>query len=142
MKNRIIRAAILGIVIFVSFCVLAVWHSAKDVKHDIGNRQNMQDLSFILMDYKASHHHYPSALEELTTETSTNDERDAGKILHGSALQISEYEPWTNGCTFAANSPGTWLHGGDHYVAEYVESNDDSVLKINGSVFFENKVKE
>lgn len=142
MKNRIFRAAILCIVIFVSSCVFAVWHSTKIVKHDTVNRQNVQDLSFILMDYKASHHHFPSALEELVTETSTNDERDADKILHGSALQISEYESQTNGFTFTANSPGTWLHAGDHYVAEYVESNDDSVLKINGSVFFENRIKE
>jgi hypothetical protein len=142
MKNRIIRTAILCIVIFVSFCVFAVWHNAKSVKHNAGNWQNVQDLSFILMDYKTSHHHYPSALEELVTETSTNDERDADKILHGSALQISEYEPRTNGFAFTADSPGTWLHAEDHYVAEYVESNDDSVLKINGSVFFENKIKE
>lgn len=142
MKNRIIRTAILCIVIFVSFCVLAVWQNKKIVKHDVGNRQNVQDLSFILMDYKASHHHYPPGLDELTTQTSTNDERDADKILHGNTLQISEYEARTNGFTFTANSPGTWLRAGDHYVAEYVESNDDSVLKINGAVFFENKIKE
>jgi hypothetical protein len=142
MKNRIIRAAILGIAIFVSFCVLAVWRSTKAIKHDEGNRQNVQDLSFILMDYKASHHHYPAGLDELTTQTSTNDERDADKILHASPLQISEYEARTNGFIFTANSPDTWLHKGDRYVAEYVESNDDSVLKINGSVFFENRIKE
>jgi dienelactone hydrolase len=142
MKSNLIRAAILCITIFVLFGAFAIWYGAGRIKHDAGNRQNVQDLSFILMDYAASHHHYPPALDELLTQSNTNDEREANKILHGGSLQITEYEPRTNGFIFTAHSPHAWFHRGDRYAAEYIQSRTNSVLKINGAIFFENDIKE
>jgi hypothetical protein len=142
MKSNLIRATILCIIIFVLFGAFAIWHSAGRIKHDAGNRQNVQDLSFILMDYAASHHHYPNALDELLTQSNANDEREAEKILQGGLLQIAEYEPRTNGFIFTAHSPDNWFHPGERYVAEYIQSRTNSVLKINGAIFFENDIKE
>ena len=83
-----------------------------------------------------------NALDELLTQSNANDEREAEKILQGGSLQIAEYEPRTNGFIFTAHSPDNWFHPGERYVAEYIQSRTNSVLKINGAIFFENDIKE
>ena len=145
--NRIMKWKILLIItvclaVFGLVCALAAFRKKKVTQQNENARQEALGLSFLLMDYGTSHGKYPASTDELLTQTNSKDQAEAEKLLHVGWLQVSEYEPRTNGFVFKVNLPGTWFQKGHSYVAEYATSKENATLKIDGKICLQNQIAE
>jgi hypothetical protein len=141
MKSKIIWAAILCAVIFVSFCALEVSRAAKMIQRDEAERRNIQKISLALMSYAGNHGKYPTVLSDLTKDLNTNGQ-NAMQILHDHFDQHYDYKPGTNGFALAVSALSKWYGKGPRYRVEYEQSKDHDVLKINGAISLESWTKE
>ena len=145
--NRIMKWKILLIItvclaVFGLVYALAAFRTKKMNQQDENARQEALGLSFLLMDYGTSHGKYPASTDELLTQTNSKDQTEAEKLLHVGWLQVSEYEPRTNGFVFKINSPGTWFQKEHSYVAEYATSRENATLKFDGKICLQNQIAE
>ena len=142
MNRKILLIIIVCLAVFGLVCALAAFRKKKVTQQDENARQEVLGLSFLLMDYGTSHGKYPASTDELLTQTNSKDQAEAEKLLHVGWLQVSEYEPRTNGFVFKVNLPGTWFQKGHSYVAEYATSRENATLKIDGKICLQNQINE
>jgi hypothetical protein len=142
MKWKTLLIIIVCLTVFGLVYALAAFRAKQVIQQNENARQEALGLSFLLMDYGASHGKYPASTDELLTQTNSKDQTEAEKLLRGGWLQVSEYEPWTNGFVFKVNSPGTWFQKGHSYVTEYATSKENATLKIDGKICLQNQIAE
>jgi type II secretory pathway pseudopilin PulG len=133
MKSKRNLAIIICVTAIPLLCFLLAFDAARKNAQEINTTQNIQKLGLALETYSADHGNYPSSLEELSAQSDTETRNSLNQILHDSRNHNYGYQPKTNGFMIVVTSPDGWLGKGDHYLVEFEESTNHSLLKINGA---------
>ena len=141
MKRKTILTSVICLVVLVLFYGFEALRAARFIAEDQHERQNIQRISFTLINFAGSHGHYPTTLHDLVKDSDTNSQ-NALQILHDHFDPYYDYTPGTNGFTLVVSTPSKWFGQGPRYQVEYVTTKNHDVLKINGKTALESWIKE
>ncbi len=141
MKRKFVLSIILCFVAVVLFGAIEAFRAAKFIAQDKYEHQNIQKISFTLINYAEIHGKYPTALDDLARDPDTNSQ-NAMQMFHDQFEPHYDYIPGTNGFTLTVSARNQWFGQGSRYHVEYETSKDHDVLKINGKTSLESWIKE
>jgi hypothetical protein len=141
MKRKTILTSVICFVALVLFYGFEALRATRMIQEDHSEHQNIQKISFTLIDYAGIHGKYPATLDDLMKDSDTNSQ-NAMQIFHDHFDRHYDYIPETNGFTLTVSALNKWFGRGPRYQVEYVASKDHDVLKINGAISLESWIKE
>ncbi|MEJ0088732.1 MAG: type II secretion system protein GspG [Limisphaerales bacterium] len=119
------------------FCLLGIFNAAGKYSKENNTIRKIQELALALRIYSADHGKYPPSLEKLSMQSDNQTRSSIDQILHDPQNHNYDYQPKTNGFVVTVTSPDRWFGKGDHYLVEFEESTNHTLLKLNGAVLSE-----